>query len=184
MALTSQHYFIQTSRLGFRHWRHDDLPLALGLWGDIKVTRTIDARGRLSTAKVQARLEQEIASQRQHGLQYWPIFHLESGEHIGCCGLRPYELPDQIYEIGFHIRSTHWRRGYAHEAATAVMAYAFDKLHVAGLFAGHNPQNQASRLLLEKLGFRYTHDEYYPATGLEHPSYLMTAAEFADHSHR
>jgi ribosomal-protein-alanine N-acetyltransferase len=59
------------------------------------------------------------------------------------------------------------------------MEYAFDRLAAAGLFAGHNPRNAASRCLLAKLGFRYTHNEYYAPTGLDHPSYLMTADDYA-----
>jgi RimJ/RimL family protein N-acetyltransferase len=174
----TQAYFMQTARLGFRYWRPEDLAIALELWGDVRVTRFIDARGKLSRAQVQERLEAEIAGQIEFGLQYWPIFLLASNAHVGCCGLRPYDPARQIYEIGFHIRSAHWRHGYASEAARAVMVYAFEELHVAGLFAGHNPQNAASRLLLAKLGFRYTHDEYYPATGLDHPSYLMTVDDY------
>ena len=38
-------------------------------------------------------------------------------------------------------------------------AYAFGSPRAAGLFAGHNPANEASIRLLAKLGFRYTHDE-------------------------
>ena len=45
------------------------------------------------------------------------------------------------------------------------------------MFAGHHPDNQASRRLLTRLGLRYTHDERYPPTGRDHPSYLLTAAE-------
>jgi hypothetical protein len=55
--------------------------------------------------------------------------------------------------------------------------YAFTDLKGGGLFAGHHPKNDASRLLLIKLDFRYTHDEYYEPTGLQHPSYLMEAAD-------
>lgn len=168
-------YFLLTNRLGFRRWRDDDLPLALGLWGDYEVTKLIDARGQLTTNQVQERLIKEIATVRKHGVQYWPIFLRETDEHIGCCGLRPYDLAKGIYEIGFHIRSAHWRCGYAAEAARAVMKYAFNELKAEALFAGHNPQNEASRILLEKLGFQYTHDEYYPPTGLKHPSYLLKA---------
>jgi RimJ/RimL family protein N-acetyltransferase len=99
---------------------------------------------------------------------------LSSDEHIGCCGLRPYDLSQKIYEIGFHIRSKQWGLGYASEAARGVIEFAFEDLDVKALFAGHNPQNTTSRNLLEKLGFRYTHDEYYEPTGLNHPSYLFT----------
>jgi hypothetical protein len=32
--------------------------------------------------------------------------------------------------------------------------------------------------VMNKLGFRYTHDEFYPPTGLNHPAYLLQADEF------
>ena len=177
-------YFLTTRRLGFRAWSEDDHDLALGLWGDPEVTRLIDARGKLSEGQVRDRLDQEIATQRSHGVQYWPIFLLENGEHVGCCGLRPYDQSRGILELGFHIRSRHWRQGYATEAARAVMAYAFERPGVSALFAGHNPRNEASRHLLEQLGFRYTHDELYLPTGLEHPCYLLTSAEYHEAGQR
>jgi len=172
-------YFMSTDRLGFRQWRENDFDLALVLWGDYEVTKLIDARGKLSEAQVRERFDREIATERECGVQYWPIFLLKDDEHVGCCGLRPYDLPQQIYEIGFHIRSNHWRRGYALEAARAIISYAFIRLHAKSLFAGHHPKNESSRQLLKKLGFQYTHDEYYPPTERYHPSYLLNAEEYA-----
>ena len=166
-------YFVITDRLGFRFWTEADLDLARGLWGDPRVTEFIPATGRLSDADIKARLDAEMLCGQTHGIQYWPIFSRETGDHLGCCGLRPYKTQPYILEIGFHIRSAHWRRGYAGEAARATIRHAFANLGVAGLFAGHNPKNAGSRLLLEKLGFTYTHDELYPPTGLMHPSYLL-----------
>jgi ribosomal-protein-alanine N-acetyltransferase len=171
-------YFLTTKRLGFRVWSEDDFDLALGLWGDSEVTKLIDARGKLSEGQVRERLSQEISTAGSHGVQYWPVFLLENDEHVGCCGLRPYDESGKIMEIGFHIGSQHWGRGYATEAARAVMVYAFERLEVIGLFAGHNPKNEASRHILERLGFRYTHDELYEPTGLEHPCYLLMAEEY------
>jgi len=173
-----QKYFLKTSRLGFRQWCEGDLDIALELWGDYEVTKYFDARGKLSRDAVRERLAKEIRTQKTHGIQYWPIFLLETNGYVGCCGLRPYDLSQGIYEIGFHIRSNQWRRGYAREAAVAVIDYAFNTLKLNGLFAGHNPQNAVSQHLLEQLGFRYTHDEYYPPTGLNHPSYLLKANEY------
>lgn len=170
-------FFLTTHRLGFRYWHENDLDLAEALWGDNAVTRFIDARGQLSIDDVRKRLEMEIRNQNEYGMQYWPVFLIQSGQHVGCCGLRPYDRSKRIYEIGVHIRSDQWRKGYAREAAEAVIHHGFHQLGAAGLFAGHNPKNTASRYLLEKLGFRYTHDEYYPPTGLNHPSYLMEASD-------
>jgi [ribosomal protein S5]-alanine N-acetyltransferase len=165
-----------TARLEFRLWSPDDLERALGLWGDPRVTARIDARPQLTLVDVQARLDREIACLREHGVQYWPIFLRATGEHVGCCGLRPYDPARRVFELGFHIRADHWRRGYAGEAARGVIAFAFAGL-ASALFAGHHPDNAASRDLLVRLGFRHTHDEGFPPTGLMHPSYLLTPAD-------
>ncbi len=170
-------YFLLSDRLGFRTWADADLDLAVGLWGDPEVTRLIG--GPFSHEQVRERLAREIATFHEHGLQYWPIFLRATGEHVGCCGLRPYRSEDRVYEIGAHIRKAHWGRGYALEASKAVIGYAFTTLEAAALFAGHNPANAASRRVLLKLGFEYTHDEFYPPTGLQHPSYLLRAGAAA-----
>lgn len=146
--------------------------LATSLWGNPQVTQFICATGVFSPEDISARLKKEIENDRQFGIQYWPIFELATGQLIGCCGLRPYS--DGIYEIGFHLRPQFWRKGFAVEAATAAINYAFNKLHVKGLFAGHNPKNIASSKVLAKLNFRYVRDEFYAPTGLYHPSYELT----------
>ena len=98
--LVSSRYFIKTDRLGFRHWRKEDTDMALRLWGDYEVTKLLDAHGQLSENHVRERLAREIATEKKYGVQYWPIFLLKNDEHIGGCGLRPYDLARRIYEIG------------------------------------------------------------------------------------
>ena len=100
-------YFLTSKRLGFRTWSNDDLDLAFGLWGDFEVTKLFDGRGPHSRDQVKHRLSQEITTQSKHGVQYWPVFLLESGDHVGCAGLRPYDASRNILEIGFHIRPNH-----------------------------------------------------------------------------
>ncbi|MBI2619074.1 MAG: GNAT family N-acetyltransferase [Ignavibacteriales bacterium] len=173
-------YFLTTKRLGFRSWNETDNDLAFGLWGDFEITKFIDARGQLSMEQVQEILTKELATARTYGVQYWPVFLLGSGEHVGCCGLRPYKVSEKVYELGVHIRSKFWREGFGTEAVRGIMEYAFTTLGVSALFAGHNPRNESSRSLLDKLGFKYTHTEYYSPTGLHHPSYLLTAQDYAN----
>ena len=165
-------YFLQTQRIGFRPWSEADLDLAIALWGDPDVTRLIG--GPFTPDQIRERLARENNNLKAYGVQYWPIFLLCSGAHVGCCGLRPYQLEQKIYEIGFHLHKAYWGQGFAVEAAHAVMDYAFGQLSAAGLFAGHHPANTPSRRVLEKLGFQYTHDEFYPPTGFQHRSYLLT----------
>jgi ribosomal-protein-alanine N-acetyltransferase len=164
-------YFLKSVRLGFRRWTKEDLPLARELWGDIEVTRFFG--GPFSEEEVRERLEREIARMSAHQFQYWPIHLLADNNYVGCCGLRPYRLQDEIHELGFHLRPKYWRRGLAVEAARAVIEFAFEAIGAQGLSAGHHPGNENSKKVLEKLGFRYTHDEHFAALGIDIPYYLL-----------
>jgi RimJ/RimL family protein N-acetyltransferase/pimeloyl-ACP methyl ester carboxylesterase len=165
-----------SARLAFRTWRDDEQELAMQLWGDARVTALV-SRQPFDRSAVEARLRLEVRLEKDHGFQYWPVFLRETGELVGCCGLHPRAGEEGVVELGFHLRPQFWGQGFASEAARAVVQYAFETLWVKGVFAGHHPENEASRRVLERLGFRYTHHELYPPTGLEHPAYLLLPGE-------
>lgn len=165
-------YFLKSARLGFRCWSADDLPLARALWGDLEVTRYFG--GPFSEEEIRARLEREIARMTAHNFQYWPIHLLSDNEFVGCCGMRPYRPEEEIHELGFHLRPKYWGKGLAQEAARAVIGYGFETIRARGLSAGHHPGNVNSKKVMAKLGFRYTHDEFFPVLGMEIPYYLLT----------
>ncbi len=160
-----------SQRIGFSKWDQQDMDLAKLLWGDPEVTKYICATGIFSPEDIAKRLDTEIENERNNQVQYWPIFERDSGELIGCCGLRPRE--QGCYELGFHLRPKFWGQGYAAEAAKTVICYTFTHLQASSLFAGHNPNNIASQKRLLSLGFAYVGDEYYAPTGLYHPSYRL-----------
>jgi RimJ/RimL family protein N-acetyltransferase len=56
-------------------------------------------------------------------------------------------------ELGYWIVPSHWGRGYATEAARAVVAAARDSLRIDRLVSGHFTDNPASGAVLRKLGF-------------------------------
>jgi RimJ/RimL family protein N-acetyltransferase/catechol 2,3-dioxygenase-like lactoylglutathione lyase family enzyme len=77
----------------------------------------------------------------------------EGGELIGAIGLE-LALAHRRAEIGYWIGRPFWGRGYATEAASAVVRYAFDELDLNRIHAGHFPRNPASGRVLEKIGLR------------------------------
>lgn len=167
-----------TQRLGFSTWAEDQLADALELWGEPEVSRFISANGRFTEEQIRQRLQTEIENLKQHGVQYWPVYLRETGMLAGCCGLRPCASGENTLEMGVHLKKECWGQGLASEACGAVIDHAFGTLGAEALFAGHNPKNTASAQMLKKLGFRYTHDEFYEPTGLNHPSYLLTKEEW------
>ena len=166
----SRNYFLMTDRLGLSHWNEGDLDLAMTLWGDPEVSSLIG--GPFTPDETSARLNREIEMMLTCGVQYWPVFSLQNNELVGCAGLRPYKN-EHVFEMGVHLRPDYRGQGLAEEAGRAVISFAFGTLGVIGLFAGHHPSNVASERLIKKLGFRFTREEFYPPTGLNHPSYLM-----------
>lgn len=166
-----RHYFMKTNRIGFSTWDLKDMQLAERLWGNKHVSRYICANGVFNKQDIEQRVCQEIKNEEDMHIEYWPIFELTTNAFIGCCGLRPYK--ENEYEIGFHLCPEFWGKGYAFEAASAVIKYAFTMLNTEKLFAGHNPNNATSKKLLHKLGFTYIGDVYYAPTKLYHPSYEL-----------
>ena len=86
------------------------------------------------------------------------VFALEfkdSGEVIGYCGLE--ELPENItqaIEVTVGLEPGHWGKGYALEAASAMIDYALNECGITRLVAVIHRDNQAAQHLVEKCGFQ------------------------------
>jgi RimJ/RimL family protein N-acetyltransferase len=59
-------------------------------------------------------------------------------------------------ELGYCLGVDHWGKGYATEAARAVIDYAFEEFSIEHLISGARVHNPASRHVLEKCGFQWT----------------------------
>jgi RimJ/RimL family protein N-acetyltransferase len=167
----------RTARLVARSWQNGDLPLAMELWGDPAVTALIDSRGKLTEAQVQEKLYAEIERERSSGVQYWALFDRRNGDFVGCGGLRPwvYTPSEADFEVGFHLVRRCWGKGFGTEAALGALEYAWEKLQLSKVYAGHHPDNHASEKILKKLGFEFIENVFYAPTGLMHPSYVVIA---------
>ena len=66
-------------------------------------------------------------------------------------------------------------KGFATEAAFGALEYAWEKLRLSQVYAGHHPHNRASEKILKKLGFEFIGNVFYEPTGLMHQSYVCEA---------
>ena len=73
---------------------------------------------------------------------------------LGCCGIA--KLDGRTPEIGYWLGVPFWGKGYATEAARAVIDHAFGELGYDTLLAGARVSNPASRRVLQKCGFQWT----------------------------
>ena len=65
--------------------------------------------------------------QERDGLPFWVMERKRDKELLGFCGLIRVNEPSSTVsgkiEVGWRVRSDMWRRGYAYEAAEAVLRY-------------------------------------------------------------
>lgn len=76
------------------------------------------------------------------------------GAMIGLCDLD--EIADGAADLGYWLDESAWGRGYATEAARAVIDFAFATLDLVCLRSGHAEDNAPSGHVLTKLGFQRT----------------------------
>lgn len=76
----------------------------------------------------------------------------ETGTFVGCAGLN---TTDRGLEIGYWVGEPYWRRGYATEAAHALVDLAFRATNINALQASVRVINPASRRVIHKCGFQY-----------------------------
>lgn len=146
-------FILETPRLVLRTWAADDAADALEIWGDPEVMRLVGKPFAGIDAARNA-LRRAMTAQEEHGVSVWPVVEKSGREIVGCCGFHLYEGGPAL-ELVYHFKSAHWGRGYATEAARACLRYAFEQLKAPRVVATVLPDNEASRRVLEKIGFGY-----------------------------
>ena len=77
------------------------------------------------------------------------------GEVIGWAGIGPWEPDPSEVELFYGISREYWGKGFATEAARAVMQYAFGTIGLKRLVAVADPVNAGSVRVLEKIGMKF-----------------------------
>lgn len=84
---------------------------------------------------------------------YWVITALPSPQLIGTICLWNYQPQDGSVEIGYELLPAFQGKGYMQEAITAVLTFAFDRMHAALVKAMVVEANLRSIKSLQKQGF-------------------------------
>ena len=104
----------------------------------------------------------------EHGFGLWALEVPGKASFVGFCGLTVTRFNAAFtpcVEVGWRLAFEHWGQGYATEAATAVLAHAFDTLVLPEVVSFTSVANLRSQAVMDRLGMR--HD---PADDFDHPS--------------
>lgn len=142
---------LETPRLLLREMTEDDLPQLRTILQD---ERTMTAyEGAFDEAMTRAWLQRMLDRYREDGFGLWAVDLRETDEMIGQCGLtRQRILETDVIEVGYLFNRAYWHQGYATEAATACVDYAFEQLGVERVWAQVRDTNIGSMNVAIRLG--------------------------------
>ena len=177
---------IRTPRLRVRSWRDDDFEAYAAMNADPRVMEYFPSV--LSREESQARFALGQARMAAHGYGLWPVEVIGGASFIGFVGLANPDFSAPFLpavEIGWRLAAPHWGRGYATEAARAVLAYGFERLALSEIVSFTTRANVRSRRVMDKLGMRCSpgDDFLHPQIPDGHPLqphvlYRLTRAAF------
>ena len=145
---------LETGRLLLRRMTLDDAPFILGLLNEPSFLLNIGDKGVRTTEGARRYItEGPLASYERFGFGLLLVAQKDTGEPIGMCGLLKRDWLEDV-DLGFALRPPFWGRGYAFEAASAVLADARSTLARRRIVAITSLGNDPSIQLLGKLGFR------------------------------
>jgi len=146
---------IESERLRVRRFIDGDAKFIVTLLNESSFIRFIgDKKVRTVEAARHYLMAGPIESYARHGFGLYLVQLKESNKPIGMCGLVKRDTLDDV-DLGFAFLPEAWGKGYAFEAASAVLVHARDALKLNRILAITNPDNDASIKLLERLGFKF-----------------------------
>lgn len=173
---------LDTTRLVIRTFEPRDAEAWIAMFDDPQVRRFLPPGPPPTMHAFQSALEARHAMEREGGYAMWAVEEKQTGTFAGQCGLRPVESvgtqPSPAaaaagrgsgeFDLAYHLTRACWNKGYATEAAIAVLAHGLGPLGLGRIIAVAMPDNIGSWKVMEKAGMRYAGlADYYGLTGLK-----------------
>jgi RimJ/RimL family protein N-acetyltransferase len=167
---------LKTKRLTLRPLTLDDIEWFATMRGDEDIMRFIGANGAVSRQVAEERLARHLVCWNERGLGMFGARLRGEEAPVGWAGLQPLEGTDEI-EVGYAFAKPWWGKGFATEAATALVRWGFEEMGLERIVAVAYPENEASRRVMDKLGMRYEGSQIVHE--MDSAIYSLTPADFA-----
>lgn len=151
--------FAETERLILRRFDDDDVELLVELDSDPDVMFFITGGRTTSREEIVTDVLPAFLNyyRRHQGYGFWAVVEKSSGEFLGWVHFRPTaDDPQDDPELGYRLKKSAWGKGYAAEAAQAVIDRGFRDFGVGRVHAETMVVNHASRRVMEKCGMTVT----------------------------
>ena len=147
---------LATSRLKLRQWRDADRAPFAALNADPEVMRYFPATMTQAQSDEFAGYVYDTIERQGWGL--WAVEVSDGPPFIGFVGLNRVSFDAHFtpaVEVGWRLARPFWGNGYATEAATAAVAFAFEELDLEEIVSFTTTVNEPSIRVMRRLGMRH-----------------------------
>jgi RimJ/RimL family protein N-acetyltransferase len=144
---------IETERLLLRMYQPPELEIIYKMLTDKNVTRFYPPGFSITREDVLASLPRRLERWRERGFAQLGVFEKTNENLIGYCGLQYFDNTPEV-EIYYGFFKDAWGKGYATEAARAMLRFGFEETTLDKIVAGTHPDNIASQKVLQKIGLK------------------------------
>ena len=140
--------YIKTKRLLIRKFEFNDWPDVYEYTSDINVMKYIP-EGVFTEENAKEFVKKNMGDQPEK----FPVVLIDGNILIGHILFYKY-FGEHTYEIGWVFNPKYYNKGYASEAAKAILEFGFEKMKLHRIIATCQPQNIPSYRVMEKIGMR------------------------------
>jgi RimJ/RimL family protein N-acetyltransferase len=168
---------LETGRPELRSAVPGDASNLLSLFSNSEVLRFLPPFPPMTIERAEQAIERRMKMETEHGFAPSVVTVKKGGTFIGSGGIVPLEDTEEL-EIVYHLLPVAWGKGYATEAAAAILAFAFGTIGLERVIGLAFPENIGSWKVLEKIGMRYVGSaSFYGINGLK--KYIAERVDWA-----
>jgi RimJ/RimL family protein N-acetyltransferase len=145
---------LRTPRLVLRAFAMDDVAKIYPLANDREVAQNLASLPHPYLPEMAVEWLETLPALNEAGTRHVWAITLDFTTLVGAIGLHDIDREHSNSELGYWIGKDFWGRGYATEAASAVVKYALDDMTLERVYAKHFARNPQSGRVLEKIGMQ------------------------------
>ncbi len=150
---------LTTPRLYLRQFTLEDAPLILQL-NTPNVLKYVHERLPNDLEDARQIIKTIIIPQYElYNLGRFAVYVKEDNRFVGWCGLKFLKEENEI-DLGYRFMEKEWGKGFATEAAKAVLHWGFDERKLQTIIGRTHIDNIASQKILLKIGMQYIATKY------------------------
>jgi len=101
-------------------------------------------------------INRNIDNYTRYGFGLWAVILKQTDTFLGDCGITMQDIDgEKLPELGYHIKKGFWNQGFATEAATACIEYAYNILKIDTIYTYTKENNYASIKVAKKAGMKF-----------------------------